>query len=383
MPGAVLSAAVSLRGALAVFVAEEYSVSDCARLAEELAATEKACAAARLLASCRAVAAGAHRERGFSDGAAWMARNSGGTGRQARRELTTAGGLEQCPETKSALLAGEVSLEQAAEIARSAEESPGLEGELLELARRGDLSQLRDRSRERQMAALDAEDLHRRQRRSRHFRHWRDGLGMVCFSGALAPSDGLPFLRRIELAASRGRRAAQEAGGPVGPFETYAADALVALTSSSSGEGPPRPDRSELVIVCDLNAWRRGHVHEGEPCHLVGGGPLPVEEARRLGEDAFVKAVLHDGVAIHSVKHFGRHLPAELRTALDLGPVPAFSGAQCARCGRRFGLEYDHVDPVAHRGPTSYGNLQALCWYDHRDKTERDRRAGLLGPRPP
>ncbi len=380
MSTTVLQRAALLREALAGLEPGLFSAADCARLAEEMAVTEKACAAARLLCSARAVRAGAHKERGFSDGAAWMARQIGNTGQAARRELMTASSLDECPETRAALLAGEVSLEQAGEIARSREEDPTAEADLLEVARRGDLTRLRERARERSLSGADPEQLHRQQLAARHFRHFRDGLGMVCFSGALTPEVGLGFLRRLELATERARRAARRDGAVLEPFERSAADAFAALVS---GEDAKRPDRRELVIVCDLNAWRRGHAHDGEPCHLVGGGPLPVEEVRRLGEDAFVKAVLHDGVVIHTVRHFGRHLPAELRTALDLGPVPAFSGAECARCGRRWGLEYDHVIPVANEGETAYGNLQALCWQDHRDKTERDRRAGLLGPRPP
>jgi hypothetical protein len=147
--------------------------------------------------------------------------------------------------------------------------------------------------------------------------------------------------------------------------------------------GATRSERAELVIVCDLFAWRRGHAHSGEVCHIIDGGPIPVPLAQELGRDAFLKAVLHDGVAIHTVKHFGRHLRAELRTALDLGTAPTFTGAQCADCGRRFALEYDHVNPVANHGPTAYANLTPRCWADHRAKTERDRQAGLLGPNPP
>jgi hypothetical protein len=37
---------------------------------------------------------------------------------------------------------------------------------------------------------------------------------------------------------------------------------------------------------------------------------MPVERVRRLSEDAFLKAVLHDRARIESVKHFGRHIPA-------------------------------------------------------------------------
>jgi hypothetical protein len=108
----------------------------------------------------------------------------------------------------------------------------------------------------------------------------------------------------------------------------------------------------ELVLVCDLFAWRRGHPHPGEPSHIVGGGPIPPDVARELAKDAFIKVVLHDGDNIHTVKHFGRHLTATLRTALDLGPVPQFTGRKCVDCGSRWGLEYDHVNPVANQGAT-------------------------------
>jgi hypothetical protein len=68
---------------LAGLVPGEYSGSDCARLADELSVLEKSCAAARLIASTRAVDAGAHKERGFNDGKAWLARQSGITLSQA------------------------------------------------------------------------------------------------------------------------------------------------------------------------------------------------------------------------------------------------------------------------------------------------------------
>ena len=58
------------------------------------------------------------------------------------------------------------------------------------------------------------------------------------------------------------------------------------------------------------------------------------------------------------------------------------STARCAAktgCDRRYGLELDHDDPVANGGPSSYENLKAKCGPDHWAKTERDRKAGLLG----
>ncbi|MDA8311165.1 MAG: HNH endonuclease signature motif containing protein, partial [Actinomycetota bacterium] len=46
---------------------------------------------------------------------------------------------------------------------------------------------------------------------------------------------------------------------------------------------------------------------------------------------------------------------------------------------RTFGLERDHVEPIAANGRTSIDNVQDLCYPCHQEKTERDRRAGLLG----
>ncbi|MGH9036347.1 MAG: HNH endonuclease, partial [Acidimicrobiia bacterium] len=127
-----------------------------------------------------------------------------------------------------------------------------------------------------------------------------------------------------------------------------------------------------------------------EPCHIVGGGPVPVSLVREFAEDAFIKAVLHDGKRIETVVHYGRHIKAEVRTALELGAVPDFDGVRCAEaeCDRRYHLEWDHVDPHANWGPTSYDNLRPRCHPHHQEKTARDRQAGLLrgrgpGPDPP
>jgi hypothetical protein len=255
---------------------------------------------------------------------------------------------------------------------------PGSEEELLEIARHGSLTELRDRARERRLDSVPVDQLHARQVAARRFRHWRDGLGMVCFEGALPPETGIPFVTRIEREAARRHRDSKRASH-ADRFEACAADALYALTMA--GPGDKRSPATDLVIVCDLYAWRRGHAHSGEPCHVIGGRPIPVELAKQLSRDAFLKVVLHDGIDIHKVHHHGRRYTAELRTALALGPVPAFDGRACSRCARTWGLQYDHKDPIAHTGTTSYSNVQSLCYPCHVDKTEEDRRAGLLAGR--
>lgn len=373
----LLEAVKDSRCLLSGFDPSVYSGADCAVLAEEFAAAAKAFQAASVLAAARAVECGSHRDRGFADGADWVARVSGSTGSQARQALRTAGQLEASPDTRQALLAGDISMPQAVEVADDTS------GELLELARRSDLTRLRDVARERRMAAVPAEELHQRQHAARYFRHWRDQMGMVCFAGSLPPLVGLPLVRRIDVAAAKAALAARKTkgDGPAEGRDAHAADALVAL--SAGGSAKPARKGVDLVVVADLNALRRGHAHPGEPCHIIGGGPIPAEIAKELSKDAFIKAVLHDGTNIHTVAHLGRHIPATLRTALEVGTPPTFDGLACEHCGRKWGLQLDHENPVANQGPTSYQNLRALCWDDHRDKTERDRRAGLLGPNTP
>lgn len=246
----------------------------------------------------------------------------------------------------------------------------------MNLAASSDLGTLKDEGRKRRLAGVDPDDLHRRQHGARSFRHWKGDDNMVRMSGALAPDVGVGLMNRLDAETDRLRRLAKRAGNTEAR-DAHAADALVAMMK---GEAKTRGPSSDVVLVCDLAAYRRGHSEGDEVCHIVGGGPVPVSVVKdALDHDAFVKAVLHDGVRIETVKHFGRHINAELRTALDLGPPPGFDGTVCANgCGRRHHLQWDHRDPVAHRGPTSYDNLQPLCWDCHAHKTEVDREAGLL-----
>jgi hypothetical protein len=287
--------------------------------------------------------------------------------------------LEHCPATKRALVDGALSLVQAKEIVHAEAARPGAEAQLAALAKCSDIQTLRDAARKTRLEAADPELLYRRQRQARSFRHWRDELGMVQFKGALTPDLGVAFVNRLDREADRIHRE-QRRQGSTETREAHGADAFVSILEGKDKTGRGRTD---LVLVADVAAWTRGHAHDGEVAHVVGGGPLPVPVMRKLATDAFVKGVLHDGKRIDTVVHYGRHIPAELRTAIELGDPPDFAGATCveAGCGRRYGLELDHDDPKAHGGWVSYENIKPRCKTDHWDKTERDRAAGLLDRR--
>lgn len=366
------------RTAIVAFEPDVYSAAECGTLIDELAATEKACAAARVRAAAAASVRGEHRARGFVDAADWVARTSGSTPREAREALATVTAASQCPETHDALVAGELSLAEAGEITRTEAAVPGSEHDLLEAARMGGLGAVRNEARKRRVGARDRDQLRAEQWRRREVRHWRDDIGMVCGRFALPPEVGVPFVNRLDAETDRVRRAARREGS-TDSHDTHAADAFVRMVK---GEGTSA-GRTDLVLVCDLSAYRRGHTHDGEVSHFVGGGPVPVSTLRALAEDAFLEVVLHDGVKIDTVKHFGRHLPAELRTALELGPVPEFDGVTCSRdgCERKYELDWHHRNPVANGAESSFENLEPDCKPHHWEATERQRRAGLLGPR--
>ena len=85
---------------------------------------------------------------------------------------------------------------------------------------------------------------------------------------------------------------------------------------------------------------------------MIGGGPVPVGVVRAAAVDAFVKVVVRDGTKLDTIVHYGRTIPTELRTALELGDPQRLDGAVCIEdgCDRRYGLELDHDDPVANGG---------------------------------
>ncbi len=361
-----------LCAALIAFDPSLWSGSDCADLAERFARGAKVCETASARAASRAVECGAHRERTGASAPEWLARVSGSKAGAARTALETVKLLDACPATRDALVAGEVSLAQAAEITSV----PEHEAELLALARESGLRVVKDTARKRRLEGIDPEELHEKQHAAREFVHWKDAMGMIRFRGALPPIAGVAFVNRLDTQTDREWRTARREKRT----ETRAALAADAFVRLVDGGGSERSTAVDVVFVIDGRAYRRGHAHPGEPCHIVGGGPAPVSTVRERIDDAFVKALLHDGVNILEVAHHGRHRPAELNTALELGAAPGFDAVTCAEpgCNRQFGLQWDHKDPCANGGLTTLGNMQPLCTPHHCEKTDRDHRAGLL-----
>ena len=139
-------------------------------------------------------------------------------------------------------------------------------------------------------------------------------------------------------------------------------------------------------VRVDAAALRRGHVEGGEVCEIPGIGPIPVAAARRLQDDAVVKAVLTEGADIKAVAHLGRTIPARLRTALQARDPTCV----VPECDVRKGLEIDHIIPYAEGGPTTLANTARLCSWHHYLKSHHGYQLGggpgswtWEGPDPP
>ena len=361
-PLSLVAATRVMEDALFGLDARRLSGDDAAKAVEMLARHEKICAAKRVQLASRAAECDAHRKAGCSRPSDWLAKHTGQSSAQARRELELASKLEDHPDTKAALENGEVSLDQADEAVKTDEACPGTEKEILDVAKRKGLGAAREKGRRLRQGAIPIEELERQRHAARDVHTWTDELGMLCLSARLLPEVGARLLSRLEAETER----EWKRGNRQSTYGQRAHDAFVRMFEGK-GRGPTT--RAEVVLVWNLN---------DDTAHIPGQGPVPVKSALDLAKEAVVSLVLHDGVKVDSIIRYSRGLPPELRTLIEIGAPPDFDGAVCSRCGGRFRLQKDHMDPKNHGGPLSLENLDTLCPVCHGDKTKEDWEAGLL-----
>jgi hypothetical protein len=199
---------------------------------------------------------------------------------------------------------------------------------------------------------------------------WTAADGMVELHARFPPETGGAIRARLDTGVRRRFREARAAGEPE-PHDTYAADELAeAILGTAATE---KAVGYTTHVVIDFEALQRGHVLDGETCEIPGVGPVNVEWVRSVLGQSFVTAIVKRGRDIRTVAHLGRHVPAELRTAMLV------SGRECVveGCTGRDYLELDHCEiDHARGGPTARWNLAWMCSVDHRRKSQGWR----LGP---
>jgi HNH endonuclease len=314
--------------------------------------------------------------------AATVARVSGTSMGKAREAVATGTTIQASPDLDAAMRQGAVSLDQAAEIARAEEASPGSARTLVKVAQDEAFHVLKDKARKMKLEAEQHRDLATRQHEARRARSHVDDLGMVNIHLELEPHVGAPIVARAEAEAqriARAKRAGKNPGERV-PFERHLADAYAQLLSGGAGKG--RAGRPEVTVLVSHSVAKRGwkDVRPGEMCKIPGIGPVAPRVAKEIASDAFLNGVFFDGKDLRNFKRWSRNISVEVRAALELGKPPDFDGIRCQDCGNHFKTEWDHVHPHVAHGPASTTNLEPRCWTCHQSKTGRDRRAGKLRP---
>ena len=260
-----------------------------------------------------------------------------------------------------AFAGGSISLDQATEIARAEKAQPGSAAELLSVAREESFQVLREKSRKVVLEAEQHRGLGERQREARTARHFFDDLGMKNINLKFMPDMGESICNKAEAEAKRLQRAAK-AEGRAEPYERHLADAFAKMLAGSDVKGHCL--RADVTVLVSHEVAKRGwtDVREGEVCKIPGVGPIALQRAKEITEDAFLSGVFFDGKDLRHFKSFGRHAPAEVRRALELGQPPGFDGIKCTDCGKRFRNQGDHLEPHVADGPTSTQNLDWKCY---------------------
>ena len=356
----------SLAAFAADFDAALISAGEAEGVMERAARMEHICATIKALAAARVAETELWGAGGDPSPAHMLAKKTGTTVSSAARQLQNAKKLADHPKTDAAARSGKLSPEQAAAITDAAGDDPEAENDLLALAQRASLAELRDEAARRKAAATDPDERHKRIHAERHLRQWTgpDGAWKLAASGT--PEAGAKFMARLRpLIDSIFKKARAEDRHE--PLEAYAFDALMRLGEDDENERPkPRAGTTKVLVRVDLETLVRGRPDAGEVCEIAGFGPVPVsvvEEILAQG-DTFLAAVLTRGVKVTGVAHLGRRPTVAQVSGLQwLYPSCAVEG--CSVPAR----QWDHRDDWADTHRTPFDGLDGYCCHHHDLKT--------------
>jgi hypothetical protein len=373
----MLNSLLSAESALEV-AARDFDPAACSG-AETVAFLEKLGAIRRLTDGMVAKAAkriedtAEHTRHTDRSAAELCARVTGVSSGEAKRAIESATKLEALPATDAAVRAGKLSARATDLIVGAASEDPTIERALIKAAGKG-MVPLRDAVIAARARREDEAERAKRQQATRSFRMWPTADGMVEGHFKVTPQVGGAIKAVVDKGTGKRFRDARSSGVHESQ-DAYAADAFADAVVGDPSAGS-KPGGWSAHVLIDHEALVRGHAIDGETCEIPGVGPVSVEWVRSLLGTAFVTAVVKKGKDITTVAHFGRHIPAELRTAMIV------SGRECSieGCSGREYLELDHceVDHAKH-GPTAWFNLAWLCSIHHTRKTQ----GWILGPPDP
>ncbi len=315
-------------------------------------------------------------ERHGDGGASVLCDQAGKSRAQARRHLAVAETLDEMPQVRSAVDAGEVSLTNAERLAHAAKrtgpETVDASAGLLDKAR-----QLPPDRFAREVAAWtqgqQADHGHGdylRQRQRRYLRMRREG-DMMRFDGQYDLEAGTRIGARLQRLAEALRRQDDQAarnGGGTGDgegrrtWDQLQADALDQLASGDAGSndrgGAGGRPKAEVIVVADIGVLT-GDDPSGR-CEIPGVGPVPPEVLERVACDAELTGVLfsegkplyHGATVRTATKAQWRMLVARDGGCIGCGAEPRWCQAH-------------HTVPYARSRRTGIDQLVLVCWQCH------------------
>ncbi|MFP4513670.1 MAG: hypothetical protein ACLFRV_12055 [Acidimicrobiales bacterium] len=369
----------------------ELSGPDAVSLMERFARLGRLAEAGVALCASRVEESQAWRRSGHRDAAGFVAARTGQHRRGAKDSLLVGSQLPRAGGLDGAVRGGELSRDQAAEIAHVLRERPDLdaEAELLAVARRGSLRALRGACADVLSRGHGADERDRRAKAERTCSSSVDRHGRWRLSASLPTLDGALVDRALDVFQAAAFDDARRAGLRE-PFSAYRADALVRMAraalgddgarvgcSSDSGDAETRSTRPRrgvprgrsssvrhaIVVTVPHAAFWRGHTTAGETCEVPGVGPVPVSEVHKLvDDDPIIKTVVTKGRDITALGTATRSIREDLRLAVALSSDGTCEVPDCE--ARRF-VELDHEWEYHKGGPTTYDNLRPLCTFHH------------------
>ena len=335
------------------------------------------------------------RERHGDGGASVLCDSAGKSRSQARRSLAVAETLDEMPELRSAVDAGEVSLTNAESLARAAQktapeavdETASLLAKAKELPPDRFAREVDTWTQSQQADHGHGDYLRQRQQRYLRIRKESDSVRL---DGRFDLEFGTRLAARIQRTAEglrrqddQAARAGGEAGSGVGDgegrrtWDQLQADALDQLTSGASGSGDgngsgsagSRP-KAEVIVVADI-----GVLTGDDPagcCEIPGTGPVPPEVLERIACDAELTGILfHKGKPLYH--------GATVRTATkDQWRALIARDGGCIGCGAEpRWCQAHHVVPYAQSRRTDIDNLVLVCWRCHHNIHDHNWRVTL------
>jgi hypothetical protein len=323
------------------------------------------------------VDAGSFTKEGHGSAAQWLGSLSGSSEASAKGRLAAAERAGSTPVLAEALHNGDLSPAQLGVITRTGAEVDDAAATLLDLAKGGaSLQELSDTAARLKAGARKREDERARRDRVHAHRHlrWRQVEGGGVRGDFFC--DEVEWAKVAPLLEARAKARWKAAGSQDGAsLEAHRVDAFLELLGASDGPdepgGPVEPRRAakgprvETLVIIDAAALRRGTTEGDELCEIEGIGPVSVAAATELLGEGGLRYLIKEGFDIKTVTKLTRDIAACIDAALI-----ARDRTCCAQpCGKRHGLERDHVHEYADDGLTELDNLVRLCPQHHSLKT--------------